>query len=41
MAEANPLTFRHHASYIQDSRTASLQATLFVYLINNIFNDFF
>jgi len=28
------LTFRHHASYIQDRRTATLQSTLFIYLVN-------
>jgi len=28
------LTFRHHASYIQDSCTATPQSTLFIYLVN-------
>ena len=28
------LTFRHHASYIEDSRTATPQSTLFIYLVN-------
>jgi len=28
------LTFRHHASYIQDRRTATPQSTLFIYLVN-------
>jgi len=30
----NELTFRHRASYIQDRRFATLQKTLFIYLIN-------
>jgi len=29
-----PLTFRHHASSKQDRRSATLQRTLFIYLIN-------
>jgi len=28
------LTFRHHASYIQDRRTAIPQSALFIYLVN-------
>ena len=28
------LTFMHHASYIQDRRTATPQSTLFIYLVN-------
>ena len=28
------LTFRHHASYIQDRCTATPHSTLFIYLIN-------
>ena len=28
------LTFRHHASYIQDRRIATPQSTLFIYLVN-------
>ena len=28
------LTFRHHASYIQDRRTATPQSTLFIYSVN-------
>ena len=28
------LTFRHHASYIQDRRTATPHSTLFIYLVN-------
>ena len=36
------LTFRHHASYIQDRRTATPQSTLFIYIQStNIFNYFF
>jgi len=29
-----PLTFRHHASYIYDRRTANPQSKFFIYLVN-------
>ena len=35
-----PDTFRHHASYIQDRRTATPQSTLFVHLVNKYFYFF-
>ena len=35
------LTFRHHASYIQDRRTATPQSMLFTYLVNKYNKLFF
>ena len=34
LLDVTTLTFRHHASYICDRRTATPQSTLFMYLVN-------
>jgi hypothetical protein len=35
------LTFRHHASYIQDRCSAALQRMIFIYLINKYISLYF